>query len=188
MKKAWLIAIALLLLFTVGCGKETVYTKESTDLIIMQGCDQFYDLGNGSSVRVVISQCLDINPFKVGQTIYPNGNFLRFNEEFETIAQDGVKVIDITISLVRVMWSDGNEGTYHWSYFVDQKESMALSDDWLIGNIFAVGQEVCATLSSTSLGHIPTRGIIQEIAGRLITLEEEEDRWFDHKHFQKCIE
>ncbi len=146
------------------------------------------------------------NPFVIGQTVYPTEAYLDEltsrevgyrslgYEEFalreaalqEVIGEGGV-VMDMTAHLIRIRFSDGSESDFDWGWF-EAKEGLVLTDDWVLGNPFSVGQTVCAIPDSIRLD-FPDRGVVEAISGNLLKLRGYGSTYSDYihfGHFQEC--
>jgi len=133
------------------------------------------------------------NPFVIGQTIYVADDFYytllsNFSEEMvKDLETNGAQVVDITAGLVRYRLSDGSESMSNWRWFT-QKEDLVLTDNWVLGNPFSVGQRVCAVANSIR-ERFPDEGIVDAINGSLLRLKgyrEGVDGWIGWAHFQEC--
>lgn len=127
----------------------------------------------------------DINPFIIGQTVYPAKNFssITLSKDLVKMASEGAVVINLTKDLIRVRFINGDEETYAWPWFV-AKEKLVLTDEWIIGNQFVVGQCVRAIPSSVR-EDFPDKGIVVEVDKSWIRLKGY-DGWINAGHFQRC--
>lgn len=137
------------------------------------------------ALAIVSASCspAEVNPFQIGQTVYPSEIYGGKHTKAELeLAQEGARVLDITETLVRVEYADGSVDFLHNEYFVPG--DVALDEDWLLGNPFAVGQEVCAVPGSVR-EPFPDRAAITGIDGERLYLAgyQYPVNW---THFQEC--
>jgi hypothetical protein len=126
------------------------------------------------------------NPFTIGDTVSPveGAPFTGFSDEsFASFKNDGAMVVDLTNEFVRVCLEDGSEDTYYWKW-LEKKDELVLTRDWVIGNPYSPGQEVCAIPSSLAES-FPDKGIVEAIDGDQLQVEGF-DRLIDWGHFQEC--
>lgn len=127
----------------------------------------------------------EVNPFVIGQTVYPADNFRLTDptDDFMKVAEEGAEVINLTKDLIRVRFSDNTEKVYDWSWFVANND-LVLTDDWVLGNPFSVGQTVCAVPDSVR-EDFPDSGVVADVVGELLLLDNY-DSPINSGHFQEC--
>ena len=125
------------------------------------------------------------NPFVIGQTVYPADNFslTGSTKEVVALADQGAQIVNMTRDLIRVQFADGSEAVYNWKWF-DAGEPFELTDEWVFGNPFVVGETVCAVPRSVDR-NFSDKGVVSEVHDELIKLEGE-DSLIYFGHFQRC--
>ncbi|KKS07013.1 hypothetical protein A3K01_04135 [candidate division WWE3 bacterium RIFOXYD1_FULL_43_17] len=125
----------------------------------------------------------ETNPFQIGQTIYPNKDYVESHyPEHVAIAIQGGKVVDITRDLVRIEYNDGSTYVFDHEWF--QPLEMELSEVWMLGNPFHVGDYVCAVPDSIRES-FPDAGNVSKVQGELIQLNGS-GHLINWAHFQLC--
>lgn len=124
-----------------------------------------------------------LNPFQIGQTVYPSKDFLLTNPTTEqfNLYQKGATVIDMNQELIRLRFADNSEAVYAADWFVAHSP-LVLSGEWVLGNQFRPGDVVCVIPDSKDLD-IPQKGTITKVSEKFVYFDDQAISW---GHFQKC--
>ena len=123
------------------------------------------------------------NPFQIGQVIYPNADYAtEHTDEEVVIANQGAKVLDINSKLVRVQYADGNVDVLSFLWF--EPAEMELTDDWVMGNPYHEGDEVCAVPDSIR-EDFPDKGTVTGVAMDFVLIDDF-GTLLNWRHFQFC--
>jgi hypothetical protein len=161
-----LACVVLLALIGAYYARQPKPTNVTVEYITVTGVQQ----GNGNS------------RFYVGETVYPAEGFSNNNSpKITSMANEGVVVVNLSDKLVRVKFVDGSEATYGLDWFISKEPT---SPNWVVGNKFVVGQEVCAIPSSVR-EPFPNKGVVEKIDGDLVELKGYTGS-IDFMHFQVC--
>ena len=139
-------------------------------------------------VTIVLASCNpgvepEINPFRIGQVIYPNEEYAEEHNAKElALANQGTKVLDISSQLVRVQYSDGSVDVLSFYWF--EPAEIELTEKWALGNPFHEGDKVCAVSDSLREGFLD-KGIIDGVSGEFVLIKDH-DTLLNWGHFQFC--
>ena len=124
-----------------------------------------------------------LNPFQIGQVVYPSEDFLLTNPTTEeyNLYQKGATVIDMNQELIRLRFADNSEAVYAADWFVAHSP-LVLSGEWVLGNQFRVGDVVCAIPVSQG-EDIPQKGTVTKVNGNFVYFD---DQAISYGHYQKC--
>ena len=128
----------------------------------------------------------EINPFQIGQTVYFSEKYYSVLNDLgysRSLAENGVEVVDLTKDLVRVKFTDGSEHFCNWRWIASSKK-ISLTDKWVLGNPFSVGQTVCVVPSS-SWEDIPLKGKVLKVKDDFLVVEGNE-KHIHYLHYQEC--
>ena len=112
---------------------------------------------------------IEDNPFQIGQIIYPSEAYATEHTPEEVyVARRGAKVLDITVKLVRVEYSDGRVDTLSHLWF--EPSEMILTEEWALGNPYHAGDEICVIPNFVGES-FPDTGTVERITEDHVIIE-----------------
>lgn len=138
------------------------------------------------------------NPFRLFQRVYPNTEYYKFKTEAldssrYPVADGGAIIIDQTNSALRLLFEDGTVSTFPNRMFEEKSDDLDrnsenytywYSEEWRLGNPFAVGDVVCAVASSIR-EDFPDKATVLKVDDQFVYVDGYKSM-IEFSHFQYC--